>query len=81
MGWAGGRLKREEMYLYLWLIHVVVQQKPTQRYKAIILQLKNKVSSLSLLLWVTVSVMTFIVETIVFKNVYKFVLVMKKHFF
>ena len=63
MGWAGGRLKREEMYLYLWLIHVVVQQKPTQRYKAIILQLKNKVSSLSLLLWVTVSVMTFIVES------------------
>ena len=51
------------MYLYLWLIHVVVQQKPTQRYKAIILQLKNKVSSLSLLLWVTVSVMTFIVES------------------
>ena len=63
MGWAGGRLKREEMYLYLWLIHVVGQQKPTQRYKAIILQLKNKVSSLSLLLWVTVSVMTFIVES------------------
>ena len=65
VGWGGpgGRLKREEMYLYLWLIHVVVQQKPTQRYKAIILQLKNKVSSLSLLLWVTVSVMTFIVES------------------
>ena len=34
----GGRLKREGMYVYLELIHVVVQQKPTQHYKAIIIQ-------------------------------------------
>ena len=36
----GGRFKREETYVYLWLIHVVVRQKPTQYCKAIILQLK-----------------------------------------
>ena len=35
-----GRFKREETYVYLWLIHVDVWQKPTQYYKAIILQLK-----------------------------------------
>ena len=30
MGWeVGGRLKREGTYVYLWLIHVVVWQKPT----------------------------------------------------
>ena len=38
----GGRFKREGTYIYLWLIHVDVWQKPTQFYKAIILQLKNK---------------------------------------
>ena len=26
---AGGKLKREGIYVYLWLIHVVVQQKLT----------------------------------------------------
>ena len=35
-----GELKREEIYVYLWLIHVVVQQKATQHCKAIILQSK-----------------------------------------
>ena len=35
-----GRFKREETYLYLWLIHVDVWQKPTQYCKAIVLQLK-----------------------------------------
>ena len=38
-GWDGWevreRFKREETYLYLWLIHVDVWQKPTQYYKAI----------------------------------------------
>ena len=34
------RLKREETYVYLWLIHADVWQKPTQYCKAIILQLK-----------------------------------------
>ena len=28
--------------MYLWLIHIVVKQKPTQHCKAIILQLKKK---------------------------------------
>ena len=31
----------EGIYLYLWLIHVDVWQKPTQYCKAIILQLKK----------------------------------------
>ena len=34
------RLKREGAYVYLWLIHVNVWQKPTQYSKAIVLQLK-----------------------------------------
>ena len=41
MGWGmGGRFKREGTYVCLWLIHVVVGQKPTQYCKAIILHLK-----------------------------------------
>ena len=46
MGWAGlgweggGRFKRKETYVYLWLIHVDVWQKPTQHCKATILQFK-----------------------------------------
>ena len=40
-GWdVGGRFKKEGTYVYLWLIHVGVWQKPTQHYKAIILQFK-----------------------------------------
>ena len=43
-GWdrvrGGGRFKKERTYVYIWLIHVVVWQKPTQHCKAIILQLK-----------------------------------------
>ena len=43
MGWeVEGRFKREGIYVHLWLIHTVVQQKPTQHCKAIILQFKNK---------------------------------------
>ena len=38
---VGGRFKREGTYVYLWLIHVDVWQKPTQFCKAIILQLKK----------------------------------------
>ena len=34
----GGRLKREEIYVYVWLSHFVVQQKLTQHCKAIIFQ-------------------------------------------
>ena len=41
MGWqVGGRFWREGTYVYLWLIQVGVWQKPTQYYKAIILQIK-----------------------------------------
>ena len=41
MGWEG-KFKREETYVYLWLIHVDVWQKPTQHCKAIIPQLKKQ---------------------------------------
>ena len=40
-GWDGegdGRFKREGIYVYLWLIHVEVEQKTTKFWKAIILQ-------------------------------------------
>ena len=41
VGWVGaGRLKREGIFVYIELTHTLVQQKPTQHYKAIILQLK-----------------------------------------
>ena len=33
----GGRLQREGIYVYIWLIHNVIQQK-LEHYKAIILQ-------------------------------------------
>ena len=36
--WEGG--SRGRGHVYLWLIHVDVWQKPTQYFKAIILQLK-----------------------------------------
>ena len=38
---VGGRLNREGLYVYLWLIHIVKWQKPTQHCKAIILQFKK----------------------------------------
>ena len=45
VGWSGrgegGSRGREHIYTYLWLIHVGMQQKPTQQCKAIILQLKT----------------------------------------
>ena len=36
-GWdgGGGRLQREGVFVYIWLIYVVVQQKRTQYCKAI----------------------------------------------
>ena len=41
MGWeVGGGFKREGTYVYQWLIHADIWQKPTQHCKAIILQLK-----------------------------------------
>ena len=43
---VGGRVKREGTYVYLWLLHVNIWQKPTQYCKAIILQLKiNKLKN------------------------------------
>ena len=36
---VGGRLKKEGTYAYLWLMHVVVWQKPIQHCKAATLQL------------------------------------------
>ena len=42
-GVEGGReVQREATYIYLWLIHVDIWQKPTQHCKAIILHLKIK---------------------------------------
>ena len=44
-GWDGGvegRLKREGIYVSVWLIYVVVQQKIMQHCKAIIFQFKEK---------------------------------------
>ena len=43
-GWdgVGGRFKKEGLYVYLWLIHVDIWQKPAQYCKEIILQLKIK---------------------------------------
>ena len=41
-GPVGGRLKKEGIYVYFWLIHIAVQQKPTHHCKATILQLKRK---------------------------------------
>ena len=44
VGWeVEGRFKREGTYVYLWLIHADIQQKPTQCCKTIILQLKKKI--------------------------------------
>ena len=41
-GEVGGRIKREGIYVYLYLIHIIVQQELTQQHgKAIILHLKK----------------------------------------
>ena len=45
-GWdVEGRFKMEGTYVYLWLIHVLVWQKPTPHCKAIIIQLKINVKN------------------------------------
>ena len=45
----GGRFKREGTYVYLWLVHVDVWQKPIQYYKAVVVQLKiNKILKVSI---------------------------------
>ena len=40
---VGGSFKREQAYAYSWLIHVVLQQNPTQHCEVIILQLKKNI--------------------------------------
>ena len=40
--WFEGGSDGGDIYIYLWLNHIVVLQKPTQSYKGIILHLKNK---------------------------------------
>ena len=47
-GWDGveGGFKKEETYVYLWLILVDVWQKPAKFCKTIILQLKNKLKKI-----------------------------------
>ena len=39
---AGRGIQERGTYVYLWLIHVNVWQRPTQNYKSIILQLKKE---------------------------------------
>lgn len=39
-GRVGGRLKEEGIYVYLQLIHIVIQQKPIQHCKTVNLQSK-----------------------------------------
>ena len=44
-GWdrgCRGRLKKEAIYVYFQLSHIVVQQKPAQHCKAITLELKKR---------------------------------------
>ena len=43
----GRKFKREGTYVYLWLIHVDIWQKPSQYCKVIILQLKIKLKKKS----------------------------------
>ena len=43
LGWeVGGKFKKEGTYVYLWLTHVDVWQKPMRYCKAITPQLKTK---------------------------------------
>ena len=45
---VGEESKRELLYVYIQLIHFLVQRKLTQHRKAIILQLKNNRNNLSI---------------------------------
>ena len=46
----GERFEREGTYVYLWLIHVDVWQKPSQHCKAIILKLRKETKKKTLLI-------------------------------
>ena len=68
---VGGWFKRGGIYVYLWLIHVDVWQKPTQHCKAIILQLKinfKKFSSVLLMSKINNDVSFFIPHNFVFSS-------------
>ena len=41
---GGGRLNRKWVYVYIWLIHIVVQQKLIQHCRAIILQFFKRIN-------------------------------------
>ena len=56
---VGRRFKKEKTYVYLWLIHVYVWQKPSQYCKVIILQLKIK-QILSSCLWLVATILDYI---------------------
>ena len=43
-GW-GGRLKKERIYVYLYQIHFIVQQKLSQHYEVIMLLFNHEVVS------------------------------------
>ena len=47
--WVGRKSKKEGIYVYIWLIHFIVQQKLTQHYKAT-MQVKVLVGQLCLTL-------------------------------
>lgn len=42
----GGSFKREGVYVYVWLIHIALEQKLIRYWKAIILQWKNPIKTL-----------------------------------
>ena len=63
MGWeVEERFKRKETYVYLWLVHADVWQKPTQHCKAIILQLKINKSRLVEGIFVYIQLIHFAVQ-------------------
>ena len=41
---VGGRFKKEDAYVFLWLFHVNIWEKPLQYCKVIILKLKTKLN-------------------------------------
>ena len=45
VGWNRREVQEGRTHVYLWLIPIVVGQKPTQHCKAIILQLKTNLSN------------------------------------
>ena len=66
-GWeVGGRFKREGTYVYIWLIHIDVWQKPTQHCKAIIFQLKINFKKMTILKSRDITLKLHLVKAIIF---------------